>query len=143
MWTMRGLSSYMFGTTEYLIKHLGISTQGFNVTSKLLDDEQSKRYDQGKFEFGVPSPIFVPLTVAAIINLIAFLVGFLEILKGQNWDEFLLQMFVAGFGILNSLSVYEGMVLRTDKGRMATKTTIISTVLASGLYVASSAIRQM
>ncbi len=39
---------------EFFLKSLGISTQGFNVTSKVLDDEQSKRYKQGIFEFGVP-----------------------------------------------------------------------------------------
>lgn len=129
IWLLRGLSSSIFGTIEYLFKHLGIS-QGFNVTSKVVDDEQSKRYDQGKFEFGFPSPMFIPLVVAAIINLVAFLVGFLEVLKGGKWDELFLQLFITGFGILNSLPFYEAMVLRADNGRLPIKTTIISTILA-------------
>lgn len=139
MWLMRGLSSSIFGTIEYLFKHLGIS-QGFNVTSKVVDNEQSKRYDQEKFEFGFPSPMFVPLLVAAIINLVAFLVGFLEVLKGGKWDELFLQLFITGFGILNSLPFYEAMVLRTDNGTLPIKTTIISTILAGGIYVAGSSL---
>jgi len=45
-------------------------------------------------------------------------------------DGLFLQMFIAGFAVLNSLPIYEAMVLRSDKGRMPSKTTIISTLLA-------------
>lgn len=143
MWLIKGLTSFSFGGIEYVTKVLGIATQGFNVTSKVVDDEQGKRYDQGMFEFGVPSPMFVPLSTAAIVNLIAFLYGFLEVLRGGNLDALFLQMFVAGFGVLNSLPIYEAMVLRADKGRMPTKITIISAFLACALYITSSFILKM
>ncbi|PQP99713.1 cellulose synthase-like protein G3 isoform X1 [Prunus yedoensis var. nudiflora] len=60
MWIIRGLSSYLFGLIEFLLKYSGISTHGFNLTSKVLDEDQRKRYEQGTMEFGVPSPLFVP-----------------------------------------------------------------------------------
>ncbi|KAA8520973.1 hypothetical protein F0562_011646 [Nyssa sinensis] len=138
MWMIKGVSSYLFGLFEYVTIHLGIATQGFNVTSKVLNDEQSRRYDQGIFEFGVPSPMFVPLAMAAIIKLLAFSMGLVEVFRGRNLDGLFLQKFIAGFVVLNCWPIYEAMVLRTDKGRMPTKTTIISTFLACLLYSAAS-----
>ncbi|CAL5437785.1 unnamed protein product [Camellia sinensis] len=84
MWMVRGVTSYMFGLIEFMSKYLGIATQGFHVTSKVIDNEQGKRYDQGTFEFGVESPMFVSPAVAAIINLIAFVGGLIGVLRGKN-----------------------------------------------------------
>ena len=44
MWLIRGVTSYLFGLIEFVSKGLGIATHGFNVTSKVVDDEQGKRY---------------------------------------------------------------------------------------------------
>lgn len=138
MWIIRGLSSYLFGLTEYIIKHLGIPTQGFNLTSKVLDDDQSKRYDQGLFEFGIASPMFVPLGMAAIINLIAFVAGLTKGFRGGELERLFVQIFITGFGVLNSWPIYEAMILRSDNGKMSTKTTITSTILALALCSAVS-----
>ncbi|KAB1201130.1 Cellulose synthase-like protein G3 [Morella rubra] len=138
MWMIRGLSCFFFAALEYFLKCLGISTYGFSVTSKMIDDEQSKRYYQGIFEFGVSSPMFVPLTMGAIINLVSFFVGLVRVLRGSNFEGLLLQMFIAGFAVTNALPIYEAMVLRSDKGRMPFKTTINSTCLALALYVLAS-----
>ncbi|KAK4389183.1 Cellulose synthase-like protein G3 [Sesamum angolense] len=134
MWLIRALSPFVFGTIEFVMKRLGLPTHEFVVTSKVIDAELSRRYDQGVFEFGVPSPMFVPLATAAILNLIAFLGGFVLVLKERSFCSFFIQMFIAGFGVMNSLPFYEGMVLRRDKGRMPTKTTLTSTLLVGLLY---------
>ncbi|GMQ05849.1 hypothetical protein CsSME_00050697 [Camellia sinensis var. sinensis] len=143
MWMVRGVTSYMFGLIEFVSKYLGIATQGFNVTSKVVDNEQGKRYDQGTFEFGVESPMFVSLAVTATINLIAFVGGLIRVLRGKNSEGLFGQLLISGFVVLNCCPVYEAMVLRTDKGRMPTKTTIISTFLAWALYTAASLILKM
>lgn len=129
MWLIRGPSAFLLGFIEYVTKCLGMETHGFNVTSKVMEDEQSKRYDQGLFEFGVQSPMFVPLSTAAILNLVAFLCGFVYLFKDGELDRFLIQMFVAGFGVVNSLPFYGAMFFRRDKGRMPIKTTTTSTLL--------------
>ncbi|TMX01790.1 hypothetical protein EJD97_023531 [Solanum chilense] len=137
MWMIRGLTSHLFGTIEYLTKYLGISTQGFNVTNKIVDNDQGKRYHQGIFEFGVVSPMFVILATTSIINLVAFLKSLAQIFKSdQNLDGMFIQMFIAGFVVINCLPIYEAMVLRSDKGRMPTRVTIFSTFLACTLYIA-------
>jgi len=138
MWTIRVLSSYLFAFLEYFLKCLGISTYGFSLTNKVVDDEQSKRYDQGVFDFGVPSPMFVPITVAAIINLVSFFMGLMQVLKGSNSEELFLQMSMAGFVVVNCMPIYEAVVLRRDKGRMPVKITTISTCLVLTLYVLAS-----
>ncbi|KAF8380022.1 hypothetical protein HHK36_027491 [Tetracentron sinense] len=135
MWMIRGVSSYLFGFIDYILKLFGISTSGFNVTSKVVDDEQSKRYNQGIFEFGVPSPLFVPLATTALINLVSFLVGLIGVIRFRNMEEIFVQLFLSGFVMVNCWPIYEAIVLRTDKGRMLTKTTKISILLALTLYL--------
>ncbi|XP_057966797.1 cellulose synthase-like protein G3 [Malania oleifera] len=143
MWLARGLSCFLFGLLEFLLKSLGIPSHGFNITSKVLDDEQSKRYDREVFEFGIASPMFVPLAMAAIINLLSFIWGFTEVF-GKGGTSFVglfgVQMFIAGFVVVNCWPIYEAMVLRSDKGRMPTRTTIVSAFLVWALYMAASLI---
>ncbi|XP_021831798.1 cellulose synthase-like protein G3 [Prunus avium] len=137
MWLIRGLSSFLFGATEFFFKSFGIATLGFNVTSKVLDEDQSKRYEQGSMEFGVPSPLFVPLTTAAIVNLAAFAWGHVEVFRGSNGLEgLLMQMLIAGFGIVNCIPIYEG-IIRSDKGKIPTKITLVSSFIAFALYAAA------
>ncbi|KAI5329223.1 hypothetical protein L3X38_028620 [Prunus dulcis] len=137
MWLIKGLSSFLFGSIEFFFKSFGIATLGFNVTSKVLDEDQSKRYEQGSMEFGVPSPLFVPLTTAAIVNLAAFAWGHVEVFRGSNGLEgLLMQMFIAGFGIANCMPIYEG-IIRSDKGKIPTKITLVSTFIAFALYAAA------
>ena len=133
MWLIRGLSSYFFGFVEFSIKRLGIASKGFHVTSKVVDGELSKRYDKGVFEFGVPSPMFVPLATVAIVNAVAVAFGIVEFLKGENVDGLIGQMGLACFGVVNSWPIYEAMVWRSDKGKMPRVITVISTFIALSL----------
>ncbi|XP_052210714.1 cellulose synthase-like protein G3 isoform X2 [Diospyros lotus] len=140
MWMLRGVTTHLFGSIEFASKHLGIATQGFSITSKVEDNEQRKRYDQGTFEFGVHSPMFVSLAVVAIINFTAFFGGSIKVfLTGTgNANQLFVQMFIAGFVVVNCWPVYDAMVLRTDKGRIPAKTTIISICLSLTFYVVAS-----
>lgn len=131
---MKSLSSFSIALIEYLLESVGISSVGFNVTSKVVEEEQSKRYEQGIFEFGVSSPIFLLITTAAIINLAAFLSAIAQICRQRSIEDVFLQTFLAGFGVVNCWPVYEAMVLRTDKGKMPIKITFISTILVWTLH---------
>ena len=132
MWSIRAGCSLLFGFIEFTLKSLGINSNlGFNVTSKAMDEEQSKRYKQELFEFGVFSPMFVPLTTAAIVNLASFAGGVIRILKsGGAWEHLFLQMLVAGFGVVNCWPVYEAMALRNDGGKLPPELTFFSVSLA-------------
>ncbi|RVX04163.1 Cellulose synthase-like protein G1 [Vitis vinifera] len=100
-WMMRGLSSYSIGSVEYILKSIGISTFQFSVTSKAVGEEQSKRYKKGMFEFGVVSPLFLPLTTAAIINLVSFLWAIAQVFGQGSIEGLLLQILLVGFAMVN------------------------------------------
>ncbi|GMJ00456.1 cellulose synthase like G3, ARABIDOPSIS THALIANA CELLULOSE SYNTHASE-LIKE G3 [Hibiscus trionum] len=138
MWMMRGLSCYLFGLTEFFLKSIGIPTEGFNVTSKVTDDEQSKRYEQGLFEFRVASPLFVTLATAALINLSSFILGLINFLNGNNGEGLLMQLVLTGLIVMNCVPIYQAMVLRSDKRKMPIKTSISAAILASVVYVVAS-----
>ncbi|WCJ26553.1 cellulose synthase like G3 [Euphorbia peplus] len=138
MWTIRGLTCHLFASLEFFLKTLGTSTLGYNVTSKVVDNEQSKRYQKGLFEFGVSSPMFVVLSTAALVNLVAFLWGMTQFVFGDKDVEGLeIQMLMAAFGMVNSWPIYEAMVLRKDSGKMPSKVTTSAAFLTLSLYVAS------
>ncbi|WCJ26556.1 cellulose synthase like G3 [Euphorbia peplus] len=139
IWIIRGLTCLPFGALEFFLKALGIPTQGFNVTSKLVDNERSKRYHQGLFEFGISSPMFVLLSTASLVNLVAFIWGITQLVMGEKDVKGLeTQMLIAGFGVVNSWPIYEAMVLRKDKGKMPSKVTIFATLITFGIIVAFS-----
>ncbi|RZC53775.1 hypothetical protein C5167_012637 [Papaver somniferum] len=138
MWLVRGISSYLFASIDFLAESFGVSSFGFNITSKVVDDEQNKHYEQGVFEFGVASPLFVPLTMTSIISFVAFSVGVTRVILGnEKMEEILIQLVLSGFWMVNCWPVYEAMLLRSDRGRMSLKTTIISSILAFALYSVS------
>ncbi|KAL7165578.1 hypothetical protein ACSBR2_041293 [Camellia fascicularis] len=125
MWILRGVSS--------------LTKFGYNVTSKVVDNKQGKRYEQGSFEFGVESQMFLPITMAAIINLVSFVSGIIQVLSnGLRFEDVFTQLFIAGFGVVNSWPVYEAIVLRSGKGKLPTKITLTSVVLSWLLYLVSS-----
>ncbi|XP_030454109.1 cellulose synthase-like protein G3 [Syzygium oleosum] len=142
MCLIRGLTSYVFGAIELALKSLGIAAHGFNVTSKVLDDEQSKKYEQGLFEFGAVSPMFVVLALAAIFNLVSLVQGLMVVVARRSDVDavqgLVLQILLAGFGVVNGWPIYEAMFIRSDKGRMPTKVTLVSACIASLIYTVVS-----
>ncbi|XP_050226230.1 cellulose synthase-like protein G3 [Mercurialis annua] len=138
IWHIRGLTCYIFGFMEFFLTTLGFSRFGFNVTSKNIDDELSKRYDQEMFEFGVHSPMFVTLTMAALLNLSALVKGMIDVCRGTSIIEgALMQMLVTGFAVVNCWPIYGAIFLRSDKGKMPTETTLTAAFWVSLFYLAS------
>ncbi|GAB4834600.1 hypothetical protein Ancab_032862 [Ancistrocladus abbreviatus] len=143
MWMISGLSSFLFGCLEFSLKSFGIAMPGFSLTAKVQEDELSKRYEQGTYEFGVPSPLFVPMTMAAIINLITLVIGsIMAILRGRISEELVMQILLSGFVAINCWPIYQAIALRSDKGRMPTKVTLISMCLTLLLCIVVGVILQ-
>ncbi|XP_039117276.1 cellulose synthase-like protein G3 [Dioscorea cayenensis subsp. rotundata] len=133
IWMIRGVTSFLFGSIEFTLKCIGISTPGFTVTNKVMeDDEQSERYNKGLYEFGVASPLFFPLAVVTIVNLSCFTLGVAEVLRKKvSFDEMFVQLFISGFVVLNSWPIYEAMFFRKDQGRMPTIVTVFGVCMTS------------
>ncbi|KAK1382327.1 Cellulose synthase-like protein G3 [Heracleum sosnowskyi] len=138
-WLIRGLTSFPFAMFEYILGCFGFSAPGFNVTSKVVDDEQTSWYEKGYFVFGVPSPMFLTITMAAIINLVAFSCGIERVISGkERFDNVFLQICLAGFVVIHSWPLYEAILLRTDKGKMPLKITLTSVALVLVLCIVFS-----
>ncbi|XP_023745657.1 cellulose synthase-like protein G3 [Lactuca sativa] len=136
MWLILGCSTYLFSFFDWLVTSLGMSTLEFNVTSKVSDDEQEKRYQKGIFSFGVESPMFVSINVAVIVNFFAFLIGIRHVfINNGRLEELFGQLLITGFGVVIGWPIFEGMVLRSDKGKMPTKTTLISVCVALFMHL--------
>ncbi|CAN8274105.1 unnamed protein product [Cochlearia groenlandica] len=128
MWMIRGLTSFFFGFIEFTLKTLNLSTHGFNVTSKVKEDgEKSKRYEEEIFDFGPSSSIFLPMTMVAIVNLFAFVWGIYGLFA--RGEVLVLEMMLASFAVVNSLPIYEAMVLRKDDGKLAKRVCFLSVVI--------------
>lgn len=137
MWMIRGVSCWLFGLAEFTLKSFGIFKHGFSLTHKLLHSDQVKKYDEQIFDLGISSPLFVPLTTAAIINLFAFIIGFIR-LNFLN-EELVMQMLTTGFVVINCLPIYSAVVFWSDKGaKISTNTILLATFLASALSAISS-----
>ncbi|CAH8275551.1 unnamed protein product [Arabidopsis lyrata] len=134
MWSIRGFSSHLFGFIEFTLQTLNLSTHGFNVTSKANDDEeQSKRYEKEMFEFGPSSTMFLPMTTAAIVNLLAFVWGLYGLFA---WGKGLvLELMLASFVVVNCLPIYEAMVLRKDNGKLPKRICFVAVILTFVLIV--------
>ncbi|KAK9716689.1 hypothetical protein RND81_06G250800 [Saponaria officinalis] len=141
MWMVCGVSSYLFACVEYCLSSLGIAVHGFSLTSKIQDDEQSKKYDQGKFEFGVASPLFLPITVSALLNLVSFVTGLWQVYSGgiDSMEGLILQIMLSGIVVLSGWPMYHAMLFRTDSGRMPPKISFIAAFLVSILCVLPAA----
>ncbi|PWA91287.1 cellulose synthase-like protein G3 [Artemisia annua] len=136
MWIIRCLSSFTFGILEYTLTKLHISSSTFSVTSKVVDEEARQRYDQGMMEFGVESPFFYLISMAALVNLGAFIYGIVHFLTYGGLEDLFVQFFLSAFGVVNSWPIYDAMFIRSDRGKMPAKITSRSIALACILYVA-------
>ncbi|XP_010912201.1 cellulose synthase-like protein G3 [Elaeis guineensis] len=136
IWMARGLTSCLFGTIQFALNHVGISTPRFNVTSKVMEEEQSERYDKGMLDFGVASPFFMILGTSAVVNLSSFVMGIARAMRIEEvFNEMLVQLFLSGFVAANCLPIYEAMFLRKDGGKMPGNITLISILAAGFLHL--------
>ncbi|KAL8266671.1 hypothetical protein R6Q59_004015 [Mikania micrantha] len=137
MFLIIGCSSYLYSILDWILTSIGMSTWEFNVTNKVSDTELKKRYEKGVFEFGEESSLLLILCITAMVNLFAFLIGIMKVLTdNERFEELFVQLFIAGFGVVNSWPIYEGMVLRSDNGKVPTKTTWKSVCFASVICLA-------
>ncbi|KFK35562.1 hypothetical protein AALP_AA4G007000 [Arabis alpina] len=133
MWLYRRLSSFLFGFMDTIMKKLGVSESGFVITSKVGEEEAAERYEKEVMEFGVESPMFLLLGTLGMLNLFCFAVAVLRLMTSRDSGELQkmgLQLVITGTLVVINWPIYEGMLLRKDKGKMPISVTVKSVVLA-------------
>ncbi|KAI6694153.1 hypothetical protein NL676_021863 [Syzygium grande] len=138
MWMIRSVTSHVYGTMDAILKQLGMRKASFSPTNKAADDQQSKRYKMGLFDFQTSIMFLAPMVAAVILNVASFVGGITRVLALGGWDKLLMQMGLVLFAIVMSYPVIEGMVLRTDKGRVPPTVTLVSAILSSALFYLGS-----
>ena len=139
MWVFKRTTSHFFGFSETILKLLGFAKSSFAVTSKVADEEESKRFEKEVMEFGAPSPIFTILATLALLNLFAFIGGIKRMIMdvpAHVLDSLLLQLLLCGVLVFINLPVYQGLFLQKDASRVpysVTYQSIAFTLLACSI----------
>ncbi|KAJ3677536.1 hypothetical protein LUZ60_003260 [Juncus effusus] len=122
MWMIKRLTSYFFGTVACFLKILGFSEMGFVLTGKVSDDENSKRYEKEIMEFDSSPLNLVIIVSVALLNLVGFVFGMIN----RGFDRFCAQIVICGVITVLNLGIYEGILIRKDKGSINWLVTMIS-----------------
>ena len=135
IWLYKRASSYLFAFVDTILKSLGLSESAFVITTKVADEDGSKRYEKEIMEFGSSSPMFTILSTIAMINLFCFIGGVVkEAFFGKGIVELFktmpLQILLCGVLILINLPLYQGLFFRTDKGKIPSSVVVKSASFA-------------
>ncbi|TYG95499.1 hypothetical protein ES288_A11G272800v1 [Gossypium darwinii] len=135
MWLFKRTTSYLIASLETILKLLGYSQLAFVITTKVADEDVSKRYDQEMIEFGVASPMFNILATLAILNLLGSFGTMKKVTmhadKGfKVLDQFGLQILLCLVLVTMNLPVYQALFFRMDKGKMPSSVTYKSIIFA-------------
>ncbi|KAL0414368.1 UNVERIFIED_CONTAM: Cellulose synthase-like protein E6 [Sesamum radiatum] len=131
MWMMKALTSYLYAGLEVVMEKIGLTKISFVPTNKVDDDEQTKCYQMGIYNFQAPARFMVPLCSLYILNVSSLIIGFGRIMQTQKWGEMLLQALIPLFATVLHFPLLEGMVLRKDKGRVSPCVSLLSTVIST------------
>ncbi|ESW18652.1 hypothetical protein PHAVU_006G058700 [Phaseolus vulgaris] len=142
IWLYKRTSSYLFACIDTILKHFGFSDSTFIITTKVTEEEASKRHEKEIMEFGTSSPMLTLLATFALLNLFCFL----SVLKDAALREggfeicetMALQFLLCGFLVIINLPIYQGLFLRKDNGRLPGSVAIKSILLALCVFISFS-----
>lgn len=133
MWVFKRTTSHFFGFSENILKQLGFAKSSFAVTSKVADDEESKRFEREAMNFGAASPMFTILVTLALLNLFAFVGGIRRMIMNAEayaLESFFLQILLCGVLVFINLPVYKGLFSQKGMGRLPNSVTYQSIAFA-------------
>ncbi|KAK6161370.1 hypothetical protein DH2020_004751 [Rehmannia glutinosa] len=129
VWMMKSGACYFFAILNAILDRLGLLQANFSLTNKVVDDEQVRRHQLGIYDFQASPLILTPLCSLYVLNLAAFTIGIPKIF--QKGDELLAQALLSFFGIIINYHLLDGMVLRSDSGRISLFVTMVSVALSA------------
>ncbi|KAG8370359.1 hypothetical protein BUALT_Bualt14G0108700 [Buddleja alternifolia] len=130
IWAMKCLTSYMYASLDATMEKIGLTKAIFLPTNKVVDDEQTKRYQMGIYDFQASALFMVPLCSLYILNVASFIIGLVKILQSHKGNEMIVQAFIPFFITILFFPLLEGMVIRKDKGRISPFVSLVSTVVS-------------
>ncbi|KAK0600710.1 hypothetical protein LWI29_017742 [Acer saccharum] len=133
MLLIKRTTAFFFAFINVIIKQLGLSETTFAITSKVVTEDVSKRYEQEIMEFGSSSVMFTILGTLAMLNLFCLVGATLKmvLLDFGALENLISQVFLCGMMVLINIPVYEAMFFRKDNGCLPFSVMLKSIVLAS------------
>lgn len=136
MWLVRGVTCYPAGIVEFTLNQFGFSPGvGFNVTSKVMDEDETRRYERQVFDFGVASPFTVSVGVFALMSLVGLIIGGVGCMRNGSVGEFGVQLLLCVFVVVNCIPVYAAMTIRRDGGRMPYTSVRLSLLITAAFHI--------
>ncbi|KAK9672825.1 hypothetical protein RND81_12G127300 [Saponaria officinalis] len=130
VWIIRSMTSFLFGTLECIITRFGVREASFNTTNKAGDDDRTKWYQMGKYDFRTSEMMILPLVTTVTLNVFCLVIGVAFLVVARDPSSMFVHMVLSFYALMLSLPVIEGMLLRTDSGRVPLSTTLKSVCLS-------------
>ncbi|KAK2972976.1 hypothetical protein RJ640_022033 [Escallonia rubra] len=130
VWMMKSVTSHLYGSLDAIMERLGMKEPSFLLTNKIVDDEQVERYHMGKFDYQTSTMLLVPLFTLVNLNVASLIWGFAKAYYAGSCNTMFFQVFLSAFIVTLNYPIIEGVVLRTDNGRVPPSITLLSAVLS-------------
>ncbi|XAR57382.1 Cellulose synthase (UDP-forming) [Bertholletia excelsa] len=140
IWMIKSVTCQLYGTLDTLLKLLSMRKSSFVPTNKGNNEEQIKLYQMGKFDFQTSTVLLAPLVTLVCLNMISLVVGVAKLAFSGGWDEMLPQVLLSFFILVVNYPVIEGVLLRKDKGKVATSVSLLSIFLSLMILLLGSVV---
>lgn len=127
IWMIKSVTSHLYGAIDAFMSKIGLREASFLPTNKVEDDEQVLLYQKGIFDFRTSTMFLVPMVSLFILNMIAFLVGIVRVMIFEDdLKKMFVQVFITIYILVMNYPIFEGMVIRKDKGCIPLSVSLLS-----------------
>ncbi|CAI0559210.1 unnamed protein product [Linum tenue] len=141
LWMIKSVTAYTYGCLDAILKSVGARKASFIPTSKVVDDEEVKLYKMGKLNFNTSPMFLTPIVTLVVLNALALFGGVARIsIFVGSWKQMCGQVLLSVYIFVMSMPVIEGILWRTDHGRVPISVTLFSLLLALTICLGSIAL---
>ncbi|KAK9672827.1 hypothetical protein RND81_12G127400 [Saponaria officinalis] len=130
---IKGVTCYVYGALECVMSKMGIREANFIPTNKAGEEDKTKLYQLGKYDFRSPNILLVPLVTLVTLNMLCFVGGIARVIFTRNLDIMFAQVLFSLYVLVMSSPIVDGMLLRKDDGRVPLSTSLMSAMLCTVL----------